>query len=230
MVEQFDRALRLASARIVENVANFLPGALVFLALLFGALVVAVLLRYGLQRALHGLDFDRRAELLGISVSNWTSSRSASMLVASIAYWVVLILGLLLGLTALDAALPSQFAVSVLQYVPHLVAALTILVVGGVVARFLARGILIGAVNMGVQHPRLFSLTVKWLVMVVASAMALDHIGIGRTALLIAFGILFGGVVLAIALAVGLGARDMVSRALERKLQEPAKGDRLNHV
>ena len=230
MVEQFDRALRLASARIVENVANFLPGALVFIALLFGALVVAVLLRYVLQRALNGLDFDRRAELLGISVSNWTSSRSASALVASIAYWLVLILGLLLGLTALDAALPSQFAVSALQYVPHLVAALTILVVGGVVARFLARGILIGAVNMGVQHARLFSLTVKWLVMVVASAMALDHIGIGRTALLIAFGILFGGVVLAIALAVGLGARDMVSRALERELQEPAKGDRLNHV
>lgn len=230
MAEQFEQALRQASARIVESIANFLPGALVFLALLVGAMVVGVALRYGLQRALNGLDFDRRAELLGISLSEWTPSHSASTLVASIAYWTVLAMGLLLGLTALDAALPSQFAVSVLQYVPHLVAALAILVVGAIVARFLARGILIGAVNMGMHHARLLSLAVKWLVLLVASAMALDHIGIGRTVLLLAFSILFGGVVLAVALAVGLGARDVVSRALESQLREPTRDDTLKHV
>jgi hypothetical protein len=230
MVEQFDAAVRLAGTRIVESVGNFLPGALVFLALLVGALVVAVVLRYALRRALNGLDFDRRTELLGISLADWTASRSASALVASVAYWTVLGLGLLLGLTALDAALPSQFAVSVLQYVPHLVAALAILVVGGIIARFLARSILIGAVNMGVQYARLLSLTGKWLVLIVAAAMALDHIGIGRTILLLAFGILFGGAVLAMALAVGLGARDVVSRALDRQLREPTRDDKLNHV
>jgi hypothetical protein len=138
--------------------------------------------------------------------------------------------GLLLGLTALDAALPSQFAVSALQYVPHLVAAFAILVVGGIIARFLARSILIGAVNMGVQHARLLSLTIKWLVLIAAAAMALDHIGIGRTVLLLAFGIVFGGVVFALALALGLGARDVVGRALDRLLREPARDDKLDHV
>ena len=230
MLEQFDRALRLASTRIVESVANFLPGPLVFLVLLIGALVVALVLRYTLRRALNGLDFDRRAEPLGISLANWTRSGSASTLVASAAYWTVLALGLLFGLTALDAALPSQFALSILEYVPHLVAALAILVAGGVVARFVARAILIGAVNMGVQYARLLSLTVKWLVLIVAAAMALDHVGIGRTVLLLAFGILFGGIVLAIALAVGLGARDVVTRALDRQLREPTRDDKLDHV
>jgi hypothetical protein len=231
MMEQFDRALRLAGARIVESVANFLPGMLVFLGLLAGALVIALALRYALRRALNGLDFDRRVEVLGIPLAEWTPSRSASTLVASIAYWTVLAVGLLLGLTALDAALPTQFAVSVLQYVPHLIAALAILVVGGIVARFVARTILIGAVNMGVQYARLISLTVKWLVLIVAAAMALDHIGIGRAVLLMAFGILFGGVVLAVALAVGLGARDVVSRALDRQLRDSAsRDDKLNHV
>jgi hypothetical protein len=231
MMEQFDRALRLAGARIVESVANFLPGMLVFLGLLAGALVIALALRYALRRALNGLDFDRRVELLGIPLADWTPSRSASTLVASIAYWTVLAVGLLLGLTALDAALPTQFAVSVLQYVPHLIAAVAILVVGGFVARFIARTILIGAVNMGVQYARLISLTVKWLVLIVAAAMALDHIGIGRTVLLMAFGILFGGVVLTVALAVGLGARDVVGRALVQQLRDSAsRDDKQNHV
>jgi hypothetical protein len=230
MLEQFDQALRLASARIVESVANFLPGVLVFLVLLVAALAVAWVLRYMVRRALAGLDFDRRAELVGIRLAEWTPSGSASALVASIVFWIILALGLLLGLTALDAALPSQFAVSVLQYVPHLVAALAILVAGGLVARYLARAMLIGAVNMGMQSARLLSLTVKWLVLIVAAAMALDHIGIGRTVMLLAFGIIFGGVVLAIALAVGLGARDAVSRALERQLRESSRDDTLNHV
>jgi hypothetical protein len=230
MVEQFDRALRLAGTRIVESVANFLPGALVFLVLVLGALLVASVLRLVLRRALQGLDFDRRAELLGISLAEWTPTHSASALLASIAYWIVLGLGLLLGLTALDAALPSQFAVSVLQYVPNLVAALAILVVGGVAARYVARAMLIGAVNMGVQYARLLSVTVKWLVLIVAVAMALDHIGIGRTVLVLAFAILFGGLVLTLALAVGLGAKDAVSRALERQLRESTDDDKLHHV
>ncbi|HXH25774.1 MAG TPA: hypothetical protein VNI78_11025 [Vicinamibacterales bacterium] len=230
MVEEFDRALRLAGTRIVESVAEFLPGALVFLLLLLAALVIAVVLRFMVRRGLEGLDFDRRAELLGVSLAEWTPTRSASALVASVVYWTVLVLGLLLGLTALDATLPSQFAVSVLEYVPHLVAAFAILVIGGIVARFLARAVLIGAVNMGVQYARLLSLTVKWLVLIVAAAMALDHIGIGRTVLLLAFGILFGGVVLALALAVGLGARDVVSRGLERQLREPGREDTVDHV
>jgi hypothetical protein len=230
MVEQFDQALRLATTRIVESIANFLPGALVFLLLLLAALVVALALRYALRRALTGLDFDRRAELLGIPLAEFSPSHSASALVASVVYWTVLLVGLLLGLTALDAALPSQFAVSVLQYVPHLIAALAIVVVGGIIARFLARSILIGAVNMGVQYARLLSLAVKWLVLIVAAAMALDHVGIGRTVMLLAFGILFGGFVLAVALAVGLGAKDAVSRALDRELHAPTHDDRLDHV
>jgi hypothetical protein len=230
MVEQFDRALGLANTRIVEAVGNFLPGALVFLLVIAVALAVALALRSMVRRGLNRLDFDRRAELLGMSLASWTPSHSASTLIASITYWTVLMLGLLLGLTALDAALPSQFAVSVLEYVPHLLAALAIVVVGGIVARYLARAILIGAVNMGMQYARLLSLTVKWLVLIVAAAMALDHIGIGRTVLLLAFAILFGGVVLAGAIAVGLGAREAVSRALDRQLREPSGDDRVNHV
>ena len=230
MAEQFNRALTLAGTRIVDSVASFLPGALVFLGILLGAFVVALVIRSALRRGLKGLDFDRRVEGLGFSPAEWTPSGSASVLVASVAYWTVLVLGLLLGLTPPDAALPTQFAVSVLQYLPHLVAALAILVIGGIVARFLARAMLIGAVNMGVQSARLLSVGVKWLVLIVAAAMALDHIGIGRTVLLLAFGITFGGVVFAVALAVGLGARDVVGRAFERQLREPAGDDKLDHV
>ena len=230
MVDEIRRAFSQAEMRIVDGIASLLPGVLALVVILVAALIVAMVVRYAVFRALKGLDFDRHAEVLGIALAEWTPLRSASKLVAAAAYWTVLLIGLLLGLTALDAALLSQFATAALEYVPHLVAALVILTLGSVVARFLARAVLIEAVNMGIQSARLLSLGVKWVVLLVAATMALDHIGIGRTTLLLAFGITFGGIVLAVALSVGLGARDVVSRALERQLREPSRDDRLDHV
>jgi Mechanosensitive ion channel, conserved TM helix len=232
MWAQVDRILRQASSQIVDHVANFLPGVLVSLTLMLATLVVALLTRLLMMRALRGIQFDRRADELGLSaLVGLPASTSPSQTLARIIYWTILMLGLLVSLTALNATIPSRLAFSVFDYLPHLLAALMILIVGGVAARFLARSVLIGAVNMQIQSARLLSLTVKWLVLLVTVAMVLDHLGIGRSVLLLAFAILFGGIVFAAALAVGLGARDVVSRTLERQLREPPRGaDKVDHV
>jgi hypothetical protein len=229
---QVDRILRQATTQIADHIANFLPGLLVSLTLMIAAFVVALLARMLLVRALHGVEFDRRSEQWGLAVLvGWPASTSPSQTVARVVYWTILILGLLASLTALNATIPSRLALSVFEYLPHLLAALMILIIGAVAARFLARSALIGAVNMQIRSARLLSLAVKWLVQLVAVAMALDHLGIGRTVLLLAFAILFGGIVFASALAVGLGARDAVSRTLEQQFREPPSGDdRVNHV
>lgn len=232
MWEQIDRIVRQAMTQIPEHIANFLPGLLASLTLMLAAFVVALLARMVLVRALRGLDFDRRADQFGLAaLTGGAAATSPSQTVGRIIYWTILILGLLVSLTALNATIPSRLALSVFQYLPHLVAALIILIIGAVAARFLARSVLIGAVNMQIQSARLLSLAVKWLVLLVAVAMALDHLGIGRSVLLLAFAILFGGIVFAAALAVGLGTRDIVSRALERQLREPPRGDdNVDHV
>ncbi len=232
MLDQIDQAIRRAGTRTLESIANFLPGLAVLLAVFIVAGLLAVFVRKALRRVLRGIDVDRRAEQLGITMlTAWSPSRSAADVIAGAAYWTILMLGTLIGLMALDAVALTRFAIRIFEYLPHLLAALLILLVGGVLARFLARSILIGAVNMQIQSARLLSLTVKWLVLITAAAMALDHVGIGGRILELAFGIIFGGIVLAIALAVGLGGRDVVSRALERQLREPdPEEDKLHHV
>jgi hypothetical protein len=72
-------------------------------------------------------------------------------------------------------------------------------------------------VNLNVQYAHLLSVGTKWLIFVLTGAMALNHLEIGGKIVDEAFAILFGGIVLTLALAVGLGARDLVSRSLERQ-------------
>jgi hypothetical protein len=135
-------------------------------------------------------------------------------------FWVMLLFGTLVGLAALDATLMSTMAGRLLTYLPNVFVAALLLAAGTILARFLSRGVLISAVNMQLQAARLISVGVKWLVLVLTAAMALNHLSIGGTILTLAFGILFGGIVLALALAVGLGSKDIVSRTLERQAEK----------
>ena len=132
-------------------------------------------------------------------------------------YGRILLLGLLTSLSALSPPLATQLTMGLLSVLQHIFLSLVVLLAGIVIARFLARGVLITAVNMQIQSARLLSLGVKWLVLVFSGAMALEHLSIGGGIVRLAFGILFGGIVLAMALAVGLGSKEMVSRSWEKQ-------------
>jgi hypothetical protein len=232
MWTQVENILAEAARRSVESVAAYMPGLLALMMILLGAVVVAVIARIVVLRGLRGVEFDRRASQWGMGAfGDWSRSRGLSALIARAVQWTILILGLLTGLTALDAVMPAEFALSIFRYVPHLMAAGIVLVVGAVLAQFLSRTVLIGAVNMQVQSARALSLFVRWMVLIVAASMALDQLGIGRQIVVLAFGLLFGGIILAAALAIGLGAKDVVGRALERQIQRSDKpGPPIDHI
>ncbi len=60
--------------------------------------------------------------------------------------------------------------------------------------------------------------------------MALEQLGIGRGAITVAFAILFGGVVLALALAFGLGGKDIAREYLEKKIKGGDKENGIEHM
>lgn len=232
MLEQVNRIAGATMERMTENIARFLPGLAVLLIILLLTVLVALLARRLVLRALQRIDFDERANELGLPLlSDLAPTVGPSVFVARILQWVILLVGFLAGLSALDAVLPTQLALVIFDYLPNVLAALLILAIGTALARYLGRSVLVGAVNMQLQWARLLSTGVKWLVLVLAWTMALEHLGLGGLTLRLAFAIVFGGMVLAMALAVGLGGKDMVSRSLERQLHEGQKQpDRVDHV
>src|SRR5215471_12894787 len=220
MWEEINALLSQSWSRIFTAVANFLPGLLALLVILLFTIALAGLVRLVLRRFLRGIHFDEWVIRWGFpDVAEWSPKRSPSLLLIRIASWTILLLGFLAGISALDAALPSMLVVGLFAYIPNVLAAALVLAVGAFASRFLARSVLIGAVNMKLQSARLVSIGVKWLVLVLAGAMALQHLRIGGSIVTFSFGILFGGIVLALALAIGLGSKDMVSRSWEQQSQ-----------
>jgi hypothetical protein len=231
MLEQINRIMDRAAERTVDAIANFLPGLVLLAAILAVTIAVALIVRVVLRRALQGLDMDRRAAETGLAGSlGLAPGASISALIARSVQWLIIFIGILIGLTTLDAAMPGQLALRLFDYLPNVLAALLILVAGILLSRFLARSVLIGAVNLQIQYARLLAIGVKWLVLIMAGAMALEHLGIGRQVLLLAFGILFGGIVLTMALAIGLGSKDVVSRSWQQMQTQVREEDKLDHL
>jgi hypothetical protein len=221
MWDQAQEALLESVTRLVTGFARLLPGMVAVIIAVGIAAFVAWIAGAVLRRSLRALDFDGTAERWGwAGLAELAPQRSPTRLAVRLVRLGVMFLGFVVGVAALDATMTTGLVMPLLGYLPSLLAALVVTVVGAAVARFLGRGVLIGAVNMNLPYARLLSVGVRWLVLVLTAAIVLKHLGIGAGLIDLAFGILFGGIVFALALAVGLGSRDLVSRTLKRREEE----------
>ena len=221
MWEQVKQALVQSTTAFLTRFASLLPAIVALILALLISIVLAFFLGFVVRRLLMRLRFSDRLVEWGFPSSAESPRKNFAVLVSRGVAGLVMLVGFLIGITAFDAQWTSQLAQSALAYIPNVLVATMIFLVGRLVASFLARSVLIGGVNMNLQYARLLSVGVKWLVTVLAVAMALEHLRIARGIVDLAFGILFGGIVLALALAVGLGSKDLVSKSLESDAKKP---------
>jgi hypothetical protein len=229
MGQQIEFALKQSMHRVLVVLVSFLPGLLAFLVAVILFALVGVIIAGVFRRVLTMARFDERLSRgtgtnAPTSLFEWTSNQPPSRLVSRAIFWLCTLVGVAVGISAFGASYSSdsQVPIFLLPYLTHVIGAVLILFAGTVIARFLARSVLIGAVNAQLQYARILSLGIKWLVLVLTAAMALDHLQVGGAIVSLAFGILFGGIVLTLSLAVGLGSRELVSRSIERTMERPS--------
>jgi hypothetical protein len=225
MWNQVREALNQSATNVLAGVAGLLPGALALVVSMLVATLLGWILAFVLRRALAGVDFDRRMTDWGwADIAGWTGVESPALLLSRVVLWATVFLGFVIGLSAFDPTLTAEVGRRLFGSAINLVTAVVILIAGNVLARFLARGIVISLVNMNIQHARLVSVAVKWLVLVMAAAMALDHLGIGGSIVELAFGILFGGIVLTLSLTIAMRSKELTDWSLSRREDKPDAG------
>jgi hypothetical protein len=195
----------------------------VLIAVLVVALVAGRIVREVLYRLLVAIRFDALASRGGATLSLRRAGLSGepSRYVARFLGWITVFIVALAG--AASMRLPGTEAVldRALAFIPALVTAVIILIAGTLFAEFTARGVLIACVNSGWRSARLVANVVRLLVVALAVAMALDELAIARNVVVATFSIVLAGVVLALALAFGLGGRDLAREYLRSHFAPP---------
>lgn len=212
----------------------FLPHLLAMIVILALGLIFAWALKTVTARLLAAVHFDQICSRLGLAqiLTKGGGRETPSDLIARILYWAVAVLFLILGLGALNLRPVDQFVTQALSYIPHLLVSIVILIVGFLLANFFGRAALIAAVNAQIAQARLLARAVRLAVILFALAMALEQLGIAKSIIVAAFSITFGGVVLALAIAFGLGAKDAARSLIERNIKKDSerKDEEFSHL
>jgi len=205
----------------------------VFLILLVGA-AFAYLVRRLTYGALVLLKFDRLVAGTGLSgaVERTALFRSPSEFGARVAQGTIWVFIILFALSAAGTEVTDELVARFVNYVPDFVTAVLVLLLGSAISQFLSRSALLAAVNAQWPGARFIAGGVRVLLMSLTVVVALEQLRIGRTALLVSFAILFAGIVIAGAIAFGLGGRDLARELLESRVKAPppAEKDPLQHL
>jgi len=223
-------------SKFLGKVITFFPNLLAMITIFIVGFLIAWIIKMLLLRFLKAIQFDRLSEKWGLTymVSKGGMSYSPAHLLSRFFYWVIVLITLILGINALELTAIQHLIARFFSYLPHLFAAVIILVIGYLIAIFLGQAALIAAVNAQMESARLLSLAVRWFIIILSLTMALYQLGIAENVIVAAFTILFGGIVLALAIAFGWGGRELAKDFLEKLSRGREKGgeekDEISHV
>ena len=195
--------------------------------------VIAMIVKIILRHALNLVKFNVLCDNVGASqMLTKADLPPPTELLARLVFWVTWATFLMLGISTLGLVVLQEQISRFVLYVPQIFVALLILLIGILLANFVSRAVLLGMVNANVPSARLLSNAVRMFIVILTVAMALEHIALAKSVVLIAFSIAFGAVMLGLAIAFGLGGRDVARRFLERQFTEDTKGekDEISHL
>ncbi|MBI5166697.1 MAG: mechanosensitive ion channel [candidate division NC10 bacterium] len=201
------------------KIASYFPNILAAILILVGGWFLARLCKVVTIKLLMVLHFDTASEKAGLDelFVQGRIEQSPLELLGELVYWLVMVIAFMAAINALGLQIASQILNDILLYIPRIIAAIVILVLGLFFANLLA-----GAVKTGARlaQSEVLSQVVRYGVIVLAAAMALQELDIATQIVTAAFILLFGSICLALAIAFGLGCKDLAAKLVAEQLEK----------
>jgi hypothetical protein len=207
------------------QLADYIPALVGALVILFAGYLLAKLIERGTDRLLARIGLNRWLERGGVldAVERTGWRRSPSRLVANLVFWFVMFVVILLAARALGLESLADVFSQLVSYVPSVIAAVVIVLVGIVLGEFVD-GLIMASAG-GLHGGPTLARVGRAGVIILAIFMALQELGIASEIVTTAFAIVFGAVALAFALSFGLGNRDLAGQ-VTREWYERMRAER----
>jgi len=221
----FFEALLNPSKAMMVKIASYFPHILAAILILIGGWILARILKLLAIRLLLAIHFDVAAEKAGLEdlFLRGKIRQSPVELLGELVYWMLMLAIFMAAVNALGLQTASQLLNGLLLYFPRIFAAIFILVLGLFFANFVSGVVRVGAAHLQWIRADLLGQMVRYLIIVIVSAMALEELNIASEIVTAAFIILFGSACLALALAFGLGCKEMVGKFVSEQLEKSQK-------
>lgn len=225
-MDRVDVMLEPVRALLVQ-VGAFLPRLVLALVVVIVGLLIAKAIRFAVRRALRAINFHVVTRRSGMDsfLQIGGAETDSTELFALLCYWLVILASLVIAANGLGLTYVTELLSRVTVFVPKLIVALVILALGSYFARFVGGLVEAYCRKAGVFDADALGKIARYALMVFVVMIALDHLEIGGSVIRDAFLIVLGGIVLALALAFGLGGRRWAAARLEHWWPTPRGKD-----
>lgn len=216
-MDQVSVALEPLRAFLVQ-LGAFLPRLLLAIIILVVGWLLAKFVRVVVEKALRFVNFNVLAERAGIDgfLQQGGVRTDTTGLLAMLVYWLVILGALIVAFNSLGLEHVTVLLGRIVMFLPQVIVAVLILAFGAYFARFVGQAVTTYCRNVGIEDAELLGRLAQYAIVVFVTLIVLDQLGIGGDILRQSFLILLTGVVLALALAFGLGGRKWAAELLER--------------
>lgn len=219
--------LTQAFQQMARDFAHYVPRLAVMLIIAFVGWVIAYVLKVLTRSMLRLTKFSRLSENAGATqLLHQAALPSSTELVSRFVFWVAWIGFVLVGVSVLGIAGLQEYISRFFLFLPRLFVALVILFFGFLAASFFSRAVLLAGVNANFRSSRLLSISVRVVISIFALSMVFEVLGVAEETVLIAFGTGFGALMLGLAIAFGMGGKDLAREFLERRLSVGKKEEK----
>lgn len=200
----------LSPARVFWlNFVDFLPKLLIAIAVLVAGWLLAKLISFAIVKVLKMITFiPLIAEKSGMDgfLKQGGIKKSTIDILGILIYWLIILVTLLVAFNTLGLTEVSKLFEKITSFIPLVIAAVILLAIGLFFARFVEDALIAYGKNVGMEDINMIARLARYAIMAFVFIVALDQVKVGGQLIEHTFLILFGGIVLALALAFGLGS------------------------
>jgi len=179
--------------------------------------LIAKVIEALIARILKAVKLDAASEKAGIAnvLAKGDIKQTLSELVGAIVYWLIILIVIATTLDALNLKIASALLTRVVGYVPNIIAAVFILILGAFVANFVGTIVRTAGNNAGIKNTKMLSQIAQTILMIFAVIIAIEQLQIATTLLILSVNIVLVSIGLGIAIAFGLGCKDIAGKFMQ---------------
>jgi hypothetical protein len=210
---------------ILDQIGQFIINILLVLVILVIGWLVAKLIKSLVTRVLRAIKLDELSDRIELEslLAKGGIKYSLSELLGVVVYWLAILVTFMVAVNSVGLTVAADLLNRVVLYIPNIIAAIFILILGMFVATLLKNIIQTIATNAGLAEEKLLGKIVEILVMVFVIVMALEQLNIGAKTLQLILGIVLGALGLGVALAFGLGCKEIAGKMVAEFLDKIKK-------
>lgn len=202
-----------------ENFSEVFLSIIIMVVVMIAGLIISWFAKKLIENLLILFRFDRWASDVGVTnfLARGGVKVSPSKVIGRITFWLLIIAFFSFGLNFIGVSQFAEYVSRISSALPHILVSLIIVVVGIIFSTFLSRVIYVTCENANVGYSDIVAKAVRILLIIITFGIVFEYMGLGSTILSISFLIIFGGIVMTLSLALGLGLSHVIADIIKHK-------------